>query len=81
MVGTTIVSMMKTESTRMVLLAAATGPCGSRRFIGDANRDWRAPKANVARMRSRDKCRRTAKVPKPGEQPCTGRCDNTNSAR
>ncbi|GGI21294.1 hypothetical protein GCM10010987_13600 [Bradyrhizobium guangdongense] len=34
MVGTTIVSMMKTESTKMVLLAAATGPCGSSRFIG-----------------------------------------------
>ncbi|MGY4331087.1 hypothetical protein ACVWWG_005504 [Bradyrhizobium sp. LB7.2] len=34
MVGTTIASMMKTESTRIVLLAAATGPCGSSRFIG-----------------------------------------------
>src|SRR5437764_294958 len=34
MVGTTMASMMKTESTRIVLLAAATGPCGSSRFIG-----------------------------------------------
>ncbi|MGY4291289.1 hypothetical protein ACVWXO_010555 [Bradyrhizobium sp. LM2.7] len=34
MVGTTIASMMKTESTRIVLFAAATGPCGSSRFIG-----------------------------------------------
>ena len=34
MVGTTIASMMKTESTKMVLLAAATGPCGSSKFIG-----------------------------------------------
>src|SRR6185437_2836794 len=34
MVGTTIASMMATESIRMVFSAAATGPCGSRIFIG-----------------------------------------------
>src|SRR3954452_2206401 len=33
-VGTTIASMMATESIRMVMSAAATGPCGSNMFIG-----------------------------------------------
>src|SRR5215212_8768732 len=34
-VGTTIASMMATESIRMVLSAAPTGPCGSRIFIAE----------------------------------------------
>src|ERR1700749_1160799 len=34
MVGTTIASMIAIESIRIILLAAAIGPCGSRMFIG-----------------------------------------------
>src|ERR1041385_7193629 len=33
-VGTTIASMIAIESIRIILSAAATGPCGSRMFIG-----------------------------------------------
>src|ERR1700692_72753 len=35
MVGTTIASIIATESIRMVLLAAPIGPCGSRMFIAE----------------------------------------------
>src|ERR1700719_4332724 len=34
MVGTTIASMIAIESIRIILSAAAIGPCGSRMFIG-----------------------------------------------
>src|ERR1700722_9491310 len=37
-VGKTIASMIAIESIRMTLSAAATGPCGSRIFIGGSRR-------------------------------------------
>src|SRR5882757_4272253 len=39
MVGTTIASMIATESIRMVLSAAPMGPCGSRIFIAEPDHE------------------------------------------
>ena len=38
-VGKTIASMIAIESIRMTFSAAATGPCGSRMFIGASGKD------------------------------------------
>src|SRR5664279_3714392 len=53
MVGTTIASMIATESIRMVLSSAPIGPCGSRMFIGKPEYATGEPEWNCYQRRRR----------------------------
>ena len=48
MVGSTIASMIATESIRMVFSAAPIGPCGSRMFIAEPELGTRTNAAAAA---------------------------------